>query len=55
MHDHQKTLFDKEQRAFSHGCIRVARPRDLAIEILEGDTNGLEKIDAAMNRSRENL
>jgi murein L,D-transpeptidase YcbB/YkuD len=39
MHDNQKTLFDKEQRAFSHGCIRVARPRDLAIEVLEGDTN----------------
>jgi murein L,D-transpeptidase YcbB/YkuD len=55
MHDTpSKTLFDKEQRAFSHGCIRVARPRDLAIEVLEGDTNWtVEKIDAAMNREVE--
>ncbi|CAM2828574.1 L,D-transpeptidase family protein [Flavobacterium frigoris] len=55
MHDTpSKTLFNKEQRAFSHGCIRVARPRDLAIKVLEGDKNWtVEKIDAAMNREVE--
>jgi murein L,D-transpeptidase YcbB/YkuD len=55
MHDTpSKSLFDKEQRAFSHGCIRVARPRDLAIEVLRGDKNWpVEKIDAAMNREVE--
>ena len=29
-----KSLFDKEVRAFSHGCIRVARPFDLAYFLL---------------------
>jgi murein L,D-transpeptidase YcbB/YkuD len=43
---HQKTY--REQRAFSHGCIRLARPRDLAIEILKDDKNWTaEKIDIA--------
>lgn len=55
MHDTpSKSLFDKEQRAFSHGCIRVEKPRDLAIMVLEDDKNWpVEKIDAAMNREVE--
>ncbi|WP_245709571.1 L,D-transpeptidase family protein [Flavobacterium degerlachei] len=55
MHDTpSKSLFDKEQRAFSHGCIRVEKPRDLAIMALEDDKNWtIEKIDAAMNRRVE--
>ena len=55
MHDTpSKTLFEQEQRAFSHGCIRVARPRDLAIMVLEDDPNWTpEKIDEAMNRAVE--
>ena len=55
MHDTpSKTLFEQEQRAFSHGCIRVARPRDLAIMVLEDDPNWTpEKIDEAMNRGVE--
>jgi murein L,D-transpeptidase YcbB/YkuD len=36
-----------EQRAFSHGCIRLARPRDLAIEILKDDKLDRRKIDIA--------
>ena len=41
-------------QAFSHGCIRLARPRDLAIEILKDDKNWtVEKIDTAMNRRVE--
>jgi murein L,D-transpeptidase YcbB/YkuD len=55
MHDTpSKSLFEKEERAFSHGCIRVARPRDLAIEVLKDDKNWtVEKIDAALNRRVE--
>jgi murein L,D-transpeptidase YcbB/YkuD len=29
-----RTLFDKSDRAFSHGCIRLSRPLDLAEEVL---------------------
>ena len=29
-----KSLFDKSERAFSHGCIRLARPLDLAVQVL---------------------
>lgn len=55
MHDTpSKSLFEQDQRAFSHGCIRVARPRDLAILVLKDDPNWtVEKIDAAMNRGVE--
>jgi murein L,D-transpeptidase YcbB/YkuD len=55
MHDTPaKTLFKEEQRAFSHGCVRVARARDLAIVILKEDKNwNVEKIDATMNRGVE--
>jgi len=55
MHDTpSKSLFNEEQRAFSHGCIRVEKPRDLAILVLEGDKNWpIEKMDAAMNREVE--
>ena len=55
MHDTPaKTLFQEEQRAFSHGCIRVARARDFAVAILKDDKNWTpEKIDAAMNRGVE--
>lgn len=31
-----KDLFDKNQRTFSHGCIRVDRPLDLATMLLSG-------------------
>jgi murein L,D-transpeptidase YcbB/YkuD len=55
MHDTpSKNLFNEEQRAFSHGCIRVARPRNLAIEILKDDKNWtIEKIDDAMDSGVE--
>lgn len=51
-----KSLFSSEDRAFSHGCIRVAKPKDLANIILKNDPNWTpEKIDAAMNRSTETM
>lgn len=49
-----KSLFEKEDRAFSHGCIRVAKPRDLAIRILRDYPEWTpEKIDAAMHAGKE--
>lgn len=32
-----KGLFEQASRSLSHGCIRVSRPVDLAIELLRGD------------------
>ncbi|MEN9908563.1 MAG: hypothetical protein RLZZ540_1712 [Bacteroidota bacterium] len=50
-----KSLFERENRAFSHGCIRVAKPKELAIEILKNDPKWTaEKIDSAMNSGKEN-
>jgi L,D-transpeptidase YcbB len=56
MHDTPaKSLFARESRAFSHGCIRVGKPRDLAIAILKDDPGWTaQKIDAAMNSGKEN-
>ena len=49
-----KSLFDEEKRAFSHGCIRIAKPRELAQLILKDDPNWTpEKIDDAMNSGVE--
>ncbi|WP_432672598.1 L,D-transpeptidase family protein [Flavobacterium sp. SM2513] len=49
-----KSLFQRESRAFSHGCIRVAKPKDLAEAILATDANWTpEKIDQAMNKGTE--
>jgi murein L,D-transpeptidase YcbB/YkuD len=50
-----KSLFENETRAYSHGCVRVGKARDLAITILKNDKNWTPaKIDAAMNLGREN-
>jgi murein L,D-transpeptidase YcbB/YkuD len=49
-----KSLFNRDSRSFSHGCIRVARPRDLAVAILQNDPNWTpEKIDEAMLAGKE--
>ena len=49
-----KYLFKQEQRAFSHGCIRVAKPVELARLILRDDPNWpAERIDRAMNKGVE--
>jgi murein L,D-transpeptidase YcbB/YkuD len=49
-----KDLFNKEDRAFSHGCIRVAKPKELANMIMKDDKNWTpEKIEAAMNGGEE--
>jgi len=49
-----KRLFGTEDRARSHGCIRVAKARELAITILEDDKEWTtNKIDAAMHAGKE--
>jgi len=49
-----KSLFGRESRAFSHGCIRVGKPRELAIEALKEDPEWTpEKIDRAMRSGQE--
>lgn len=49
-----KSLFERDSRAFSHGCIRVGKPKELAITILKNDPNWTpEKIDAAMQGGKE--
>lgn len=49
-----KSLFNKDSRAFSHGCIRLAEPKKLAMYLLRNDPAWTsKKIDAAMNANTE--
>lgn len=49
-----KSLFNKEDRAFSHGCIRVEKPIELATLILKDDKKwDKQKIIEAMNSGEE--
>ena len=49
-----KDLFAQQNRALSHGCIRVAKPDSLAHYILRGQDGWTpEKITAAMNSGKE--
>jgi murein L,D-transpeptidase YcbB/YkuD len=49
-----KSLFSETNRAFSHGCIRVSQPRELAIRVLRQYPEWTpEKIDAAMHSGKE--
>ena len=49
-----KTLFSKEKRTFSHGCIRVSEPRKLAIFLLEDEPGWNEEvIDKHMENDNE--
>lgn len=51
-----KSLYKREDRALSHGCVRVGKARELAIKILENDEDWpVEKIDAAMNSKEETI
>ncbi|GGB81450.1 peptidoglycan-binding protein [Flavobacterium suaedae] len=51
-----KSLFNREERAFSHGCVRVEKARELAIAITKkhGDWSE-EKVDKAMHSKSENI
>ena len=49
-----KSLFGREDRAFSHGCIRVAKPKELAAMIMKNDKKwNPAKIETAMNSGEE--
>jgi murein L,D-transpeptidase YcbB/YkuD len=50
-----KALFGRSRRDFSHGCIRVARPVDLAEFVLRGQGNWTQqRIADAMKKGRDN-
>lgn len=49
-----KNLFSQDQRAFSHGCIRVEEPRRLAQYVLRHQPEWTDaRIDSAMNGQKE--
>ncbi len=49
-----KSLFGRDKRAFSHGCIRLAEPEKFANYLLKDDPDwNPEKIRAAMNAGTE--
>ncbi|HYW30854.1 MAG TPA: L,D-transpeptidase family protein [Gemmatimonas sp.] len=47
----QDELFEKDVRAFSHGCIRLEKPEELAMWALGWDA---PKVNAAMNEGADN-
>ena len=52
----QKPLFEKEVRAFSHGCIRLGRPFDLAYALLAPQSDDPEGLFASqLNTGRESV
>ncbi|GIZ09087.1 murein L,D-transpeptidase [Flavobacterium sp. UMI-01] len=49
-----KHLFSRRDRAFSHGCIRIEKPKELAEVLLQDDPNWTpEKIEEAMHKGTE--
>jgi L,D-transpeptidase YcbB len=50
------SLFEQTRRDFSHGCIRVQKPADLAAWVLQGQGGDwdLTKVQAAMNSGPDN-
>ena len=48
-----QALFQKDTRTFSSGCIRLARPLDLAVYLLQGTSLGsMEALNAALSREK---
>ncbi len=54
-----RTLFNKADRAFSHGCVRLSRPLDLAVDVLSDvpgwDRSRINATVATGNRTVVNL
>ncbi|WP_082632259.1 L,D-transpeptidase family protein [Algoriphagus resistens] len=51
-----RNLFIREDRALSHGCIRIQNPADFAALLLKDDAKWTrEKIDQAMRQSKEQI
>ncbi|MCR5859568.1 murein L,D-transpeptidase [Mesorhizobium sp. J428] len=54
MHDTpQKALFDRESRAFSHGCVRLHQPREMAAALLGKDIDYVKTKLAAGHSSEK--
>jgi murein L,D-transpeptidase YcbB/YkuD len=50
----EKSLFERDKRAFSHGCIRLSDPTKMATWLLKDNPEWTpEKIDEAMNSGKE--
>ena len=48
-------LFNRTRRDFSHGCVRVQKPDELAAWVLQGQGDwDLEKVQDAMNNGKDN-
>ncbi len=50
-----KSLFEKDLRIFSHGCMRVQNPLDLAAVLLAGQGWTRAKIDAAVAAGKQRV
>ena len=51
-----KSLFERESRAFSHGCINVQKAKDLAVAILKDYPDWpIDRIDNAMSGEKETV
>lgn len=50
-------LFKKDKRAFSHGCIRMERPREMASWVLGGEANGwgIERINEVIQSRKRKV
>jgi murein L,D-transpeptidase YcbB/YkuD len=53
MHDTpEQVFFSKSRRDFSHGCIRLEKPADVAVWVLRNNTGwDMDRVRAAMNGS----
>jgi len=48
-----RELFQKDSRTFSSGCIRIAKPLDLAVYLLQGTKlNSMDALTAAISREK---
>ena len=52
-----RNLFNQKQRALSHGCIRMARPADMAAWVLGGTDNGwsVERINEIISAGKQKV
>ena len=56
MHDTPaKSLFKREKRAYSHGCVRLAEPRKMAAAVLGTSMNEVEQRLLGGNNNRQKL